>query len=76
MSEVKTLQFDTWLVTYTHDIMAIGCQSHSIDLWRKADTRWIAAMDEKATEWWSKFGTIIIALIDASPATKPEIENV
>jgi hypothetical protein len=51
--------------------MTIGCQSHLIDLWRKSDPRWIAAMDNKATEWWSKFGSIILALIDASPATKP-----
>jgi hypothetical protein len=74
MSEVKSLQFDTWSVTYTHDIMTIGCQSHSIGMWRKSDPRWIASMDDNATEWWSKFGKIIIALIDASPATKPEIK--
>jgi hypothetical protein len=76
MSEVKSLQFDTWLVTYTNDVLNIGCQSHSIDLWRKSDPRWIAAMDGNATEWWNKFGKIILALIDASPATKPEIKDV
>jgi len=74
MSEVKSLQFEKWVVTYTHDTMTIGCQSHPIDLWRKSDPRWIAAMDEHATEWWGKFGTIILALIDASPAKKPELK--
>jgi hypothetical protein len=76
MSEVKSLQFDTWLVTYTNEVLNIGCQSHSIDLWRKSYPRWIAAMDDNANEWWNKFGKIILALIDASPATKPEIKDV
>ena len=74
MREVKSLQIDTWPVTYTADIMQIGCQCHSIDLWRKSDPRWIAAMDSKASEWWAKFGPTILALIDMSPAVPSNCE--
>ena len=72
MREVKSLQIDTWPVTYTAEVMQIGCQRHSIDLWRKSDPRWIAAMDPKATEWWAKFGPTILAIIEMSPAVKTE----
>ena len=69
MREIKSMQIDPWAVTYTADTLQIGCQRHSIDLWRKADPRWIAAMDPKASGWWAKFGGIILSIIDASPAT-------
>jgi hypothetical protein len=69
MREIKSMQIDTWAVTYTSDMLQIGCQRHSIELWRKSDPRWIAAMDTKASEWWDKFGPIVLGLIDASPAT-------
>jgi hypothetical protein len=69
MREIKSMQIDTWAVTYTSDMLQIGCQRHSIELWRKSDPRWIAAMDTKASAWWAKFGPIVLGLIDASPAT-------
>ena len=72
MKEVKSLQIDTWPVTYTAEVMQIGCQRHSIDLWRKSDSRWIAVMDSKAADWWAKFGPTILALIEMSPAEKTE----
>jgi len=74
MYEVKSAQFDTWPITWTmsHDgvtMLQIGCQRHSLDLWRKSDQRWIAAMDAKAADWWAKYRDIVLALVDASPAT-------
>ena len=68
MREVKSAQFDRWHVTYTADVLQIGCQHHAIDLWRKADPRWIAKMDPDALEWWGKYGALVLAMIDASPA--------
>jgi hypothetical protein len=74
MYEVKSAQFDTWPITWTmsHDgvtMLQIGCQRHPLDLWRKSDPRWIAAMDAKAADWWAKYRDIVVALVDASPAT-------
>jgi hypothetical protein len=73
MQEVKSAQFDTWAITWTrsHDNVTelrIGCQAHDLEKWRIADPQWIAAMTPKGTRWWAKYGSIILALVDASPA--------
>ncbi len=74
MIEVKSAQFDTWPLTWTTSpdgevILQIGCQSHSLELWEKSDPRWIAALDDCATEWWSKYRDAVLSLVKASPAT-------
>ncbi len=73
MREIKSAQFDTWPVTWTRardgvTTLQIGCQRHDLELWRKADPRWIAAMDGNAPAWWEQYGAIVLALVDASPA--------
>jgi hypothetical protein len=55
-------------------VLAIGCQQHAITKWRNADPRWIAAMDGRATDWWSRYGELVLQLIDASPATGVVLE--
>ena len=74
MREIKSAQFDTWAVTWSADVLAIGCQQHAIEKWRTAHPRWIAAMDSNATEWWSRYGALVLQLIDASPATGVVLE--
>jgi uncharacterized protein YjbI with pentapeptide repeats len=73
LREVKTAQFDQWPITWTTSpdgevTLQIGCQRHPLDLWRKSDPRWIAAMDSRATAWWGKYRDVVLALVDASPA--------
>ena len=72
MQRIKTLQFERWRVGYSATELQIGCQRHTIAKWRKWDTpagqKWIAAMDENASEWASRLLPIVLALIDASPA--------
>ena len=73
MEEIKTAQFDTWSVTWTRspegiDYLQIGCQRHPLETWKRAEPRWIAAMDQAAPEWWEKYGQIVIQLVEASPA--------
>jgi uncharacterized protein YjbI with pentapeptide repeats len=72
--EIKSAQFDRWAVTWSADVLAIGCQQHAIEKWRNADPRWIAAMDSGATDWWSRYGELVLQLIDASPATGMVLE--
>ena len=74
MPEIKSAQFDQWAVTWSADVLAIGCQQHAIKKWRNADLRWIAAMDSGASDWWSRYGALVLQLIDASPATGVVLE--
>lgn len=69
MREIKSAQFDQWAVTWSADVLAIDCQQHAIERWRNADPRWIAAMNSGATNWWSRYGALVLQLIDTSPAT-------
>ncbi len=74
MREIKSAQFDSWSITWSADVLAIGCQQHAIEKWRNADPRWIAAMDLNASNWWSCYGALVLQLIDASPATGVVLE--
>jgi hypothetical protein len=76
MREIKSAQFDQWAVTWSADVLAIGCQQHAIEEWRNADSRWIAAMDQGASDWWTRYGALVLQLIDASPATGVVLEVV
>ena len=76
MREIKSAQFDQWAVTWSADVLAIGCQQHAIEKWRNADPRWIAAMDSGASDWWSRYGALVLQLINASPATGVAVEVV
>src|SRR6056297_3223928 len=73
MREIRTMQIDTWAIGYTADTLQIGCQKHSIDKWRKWDTpagrKWIESMDEKALDWADRNLALVLAMIDANPAT-------
>jgi hypothetical protein len=73
MREIRTMQIDTWVIGYTADTLQIGCQRHTIDKWRKWDTdagrKWISAMDTKALDWADRNLALVLAVIDANPAT-------
>ena len=74
MREIKTLQIDTWRVAYTSNTLQIGCQSHSIEKWRKWNTaagrKWIDGMEDNALTWADKHLDLILQIIDASPGEK------
>jgi uncharacterized protein YjbI with pentapeptide repeats len=74
MKEIKSAQFDRWQIVWSADILAIGCQQHPIKMWRNADPRWIAAMDDSATDWWSCYAELVLRIIDSSPATGMVLE--
>ncbi len=63
--EVKSLQIGTYLITYTKDILNIGCQRHAHSKWKSFYDADILSMDgEKALDWWSLNKHIIFELID------------
>lgn len=58
--EIKSLQCDTYLIAYTQEIMAIGCQQHSIVEWWGFSDAEIRTMDGlRALEWWRKWKPIL-----------------
>ena len=59
MIEVKSLQFNTWHVTYTKDVMAIGCQQYTLEQWFNFSDEQISRMDVNALDWWNKYKHII-----------------
>jgi len=73
MREIRTMQIDTWEIGYTSDTLQIGCQRHAIKRWRKWDTeagqKWIADMDSEAAAWAERNMALVLAIIDANPAT-------
>ena len=68
MSEVKSIQFDYWPVTYTHEVMQIGCQLHKIEEWWGFSDEEIGHMDSRAQSWWAIWKPILKIIIEASPA--------
>ena len=74
MREVKSAQFDKWPITWTCGpdgvvTLQIGCQRHPLDMWVKSDPLWISAMDGAAADWWGRYRDVVLALVQASPAT-------
>ena len=72
MAEVKSIQVDTWPVTYTSTHMQIGCQLHPLSDWWAFDNKQIGRMDAKALDWWHTWKPILHTIIAASPATPTE----
>jgi len=58
-NQIKTLQTETYVVTYTNTVMAIGCKQYSIKEWKNFKDREIKKMDSKALEFWKKWKPIL-----------------
>ena len=69
MAEIKSIQVDTWPVTYTATHMQIGCQLHPLSDWWAFDDEQIGDMDHKALDWWTKAKPMLRAWIESYPAT-------
>ena len=50
--EIKSLQIGTYLISYTKDILNIGCQSHTYSDWRTFSDNIILDMDGKTALDW------------------------
>ncbi|MCH9838624.1 pentapeptide repeat-containing protein [bacterium] len=75
LREVKSLFIETYPVTYTSEVLQIGCERHAIDDWRGFDGRRILEMDgEKAAQFWGKWKAHIFTTIEISPASPTKTE--
>ena len=58
-SEILTVQTGEWIIVYTDDMMAIGCQQHSLSEWWSFSDDQIADMDKGAVAFWRKWKPIL-----------------
>jgi len=66
---VKCIQIETYPITYTSEVMQIGCERHSISEWRDFDDGRIIQMDGKlALKFWRKYKDWIFNTIELCPA--------
>jgi hypothetical protein len=68
MRELKSIFIDTWPITYTSDVLQIGCHRHAIEQWWQFTDEEISKMDSEALGWWNKYSPIIKQIIELSPA--------
>ena len=64
--EICSIQAPKYPVTFTAQIMQIGCQRWTLAEWQGFDDSRIAAMDSGALEWWHVWKPIIFAMVAAA----------
>ena len=67
-SEIKSLQIDTYHISYTDKVMQIGCEIRDIKDWWEFDDETINEMETGALDWWKVWKPIIKNIIKNSPA--------
>jgi len=66
---VKCIHIEQYPITYTADILQIGCERHAISDWANFDDHRIAKMDGKAAlKFWRKYKAWIFQTIELCPA--------
>jgi hypothetical protein len=69
MKEIKSLQIETYTITYTSQVLQIGCKQYPFDKWWSFSDAEIYQMDgTKAVEWWHKYKELIRSIVELSPA--------
>ena len=69
LKHLKSVFCETYPVTYTAEVMQIGCQRHKLEDWWSFDDARIIEMDEKgALKWWRTWKPILQQIIATSPA--------
>ena len=68
--EIKSLFVsEVYAITYTAEVLQIGCQRHAISDWWKFDDQKIIGMDgKKALKFWREWKDTIRMIIEMSPA--------
>ena len=66
---IKCIQIEDWPITYTAEVMQIGCQSHQFAAWQNFSDAEIRAMSgRKALAFWTKWKEWIFQTIEMAPA--------
>ena len=66
---IKCIQVEDWPISYTSNVMQIGCQRHTFDAWKNFSDAQIRAMDgRRALTFWAKWKETIFKIIEMAPA--------
>ena len=66
---IKSIFLEIYPITYTSDVLQIGCEKHAISDWWEFDDKRILEMDGKsALAFWRKWKDQIKTIIEMSPA--------
>ena len=68
--EIRTMQTGGWGIVYTDDMMAIGCQQHSLSEWRSFSDDQIADMDKGALDFWRKWRPVLRQIMGLTSDTQ------
>ncbi len=55
MCEIRSMQLDSWHITFTEHVLAIGCRQYSWEEWNQFSDGELELMDEYAPSWWGKW---------------------
>ena len=64
--EIKTLVLHDYIISYTHDQLAIGCQQHIIESWKNSDV--LVHLDLNDFILWEENKEFIFEVIEKYPA--------
>ena len=66
LKELKTMQIETYLISFTKDILQIGCKRFSHTEWKNFSDDEINKMDSQALSFWNKWKDFIFKAIELS----------
>jgi len=69
MKQIKSMTWDNYSVVYTHNMLQIDSERHSIeDWWKFDDSEIIRMLGFDGLAWWKKWKDLIRQTIELSPA--------
>ena len=74
--EVKSISIsEKYAVTYTAEVLQIGCKIHKIEEWWTFSDEEISKMDADALPWWNENKDFIRMTLEKYPAVKSEYKG-
>ena len=66
LKELKNMQIETYSISFTKDILQIGCKRFSHTEWQNFSDDEINKMDKQALSFWTKWKAFIFKAIELS----------
>ena len=64
--ELRTLQLDSYSISFTDSVLQIGCKRFTPQEWRDFGDNEISNMDNGALDWWKKWKDFVFKVIELS----------
>ncbi len=64
MSVIFSMQIETYPITFTREVLQIGCKRFTHQEWQDFDDETIEKMDSQALKFWKKWKDFIFTAID------------